>query len=149
MNKVKKILFITLGTLATVLGIVGIFIPILPTTPFLLLAAILFSNSSERFLNWLYNNRLCGEYIRNYREGRGMPIKQKIMTIFLLWLTIGISIIFLVEALWVKLILVAIALGVSIHLTSIKNDQPGARDCKDNHLRHEVKVELDASGSPD
>ena len=124
MVKIKKVIFITFGTLFTALGIIGIFIPVLPTTPFLLLAAILYSNSSERFLNWLYNNPLCGEYIRNYREGKGMPLKQKIITIFLLWLTIGASAIFFVNALWVKVLLFGIASGVTIHLVRIKTYQP-------------------------
>jgi uncharacterized membrane protein YbaN (DUF454 family) len=120
----EKVIFISFGTLFTALGIIGIFIPVLPTTPFLLLAAILYSNSSERFLNWLYTNRLCGSYIKNYREGNGIPLKQKIMTIIMLWLTIGLSAIFFVEALWIKILLGGVASGVTIHLISIKTYKP-------------------------
>ncbi len=78
MSKFRKYLFISLGILATGLGLLGVILPVLPTTPFLLLAAILFSNSSEKFLHWLLTNKLCGGYIRNYREGKGMLLKQKI-----------------------------------------------------------------------
>ncbi len=124
MIKMKKVILIFFGTLFTVLGIIGVFIPILPTTPFLLLAALLYSNSSERFLHWLVNNPLCGDYIRNYREGKGMPLKQKIMTIVLLWITIGASAIFFVDLFWLKALLFGIALGVTIHLVRIKTYQP-------------------------
>jgi len=116
----KKFFFIGLGSLFTVLGITGIFIPILPTTPFLLLAAYLFARSSERCLNWLLTNRLFGTYISNYRSGKGLPLTQKILTLILLWVTIGYSALFFVEKLWLKILLILIALGVSIHLVVLK-----------------------------
>ena len=124
MSKVKKVILVSIGTLATAIGIIGIFIPILPTTPFLLLAAYLYSISSERFLHWLLTNRLCGSYIDNYRSGRGLPLKQKLLTIVVLWLTIGVSAIFFVEIWWVRLILLLVALGVTLHLLHIKTYKP-------------------------
>jgi uncharacterized membrane protein YbaN (DUF454 family) len=126
MSKFKKYTFIIIGMISTAFGIIGIFIPVLPTTPFLVLAAILFSNSSERFLNWLYTNRLCGNYIKNYREGNGLPIKQKIFTVLLLWLTIGTSVIFFTEKLWIRILLLVIALAVTLHLVFIKTYKPKA-----------------------
>src|SRR4030043_2259032 len=89
---VKRRILIGAGTLSTGLGIIGIFTPILPTTPFLLLAAACYLRSSPRFHRWLMNNRIFGSYIRNYTEGRGIPIKVKLFTIALLWATIGLSI---------------------------------------------------------
>jgi uncharacterized membrane protein YbaN (DUF454 family) len=124
MSKFKKYLFITLGTISTALGIIGIFIPVLPTTPFLLLAAILYSRSSEKFLHWLYTNKLCGEYIKNYRDGKGIPLKQKIFSIMLLWLTIGSSAIFFIDSLWVRIMLGVIAIGVTTHLVRVKTYRP-------------------------
>lgn len=124
MGKIKRGIFIVLGTLSTAIGIIGIFIPILPTTPFLILAAILYSKSSERFLNWLYTNRICGSYLKNYRDGKGLPLKQKILMVLLLWLTIAVSVIFFVETLWVRLLLLVIAMGVTIHLILIKTYKP-------------------------
>lgn len=119
-QKVKRILLIAAGSLCVLLGIIGILVPILPTTPFLLLAAYLYARSSERFLNWLLTNRLFGRYIDNYRSGRGIPLLQKILTILALWLTIGLSILYVVENWWVRGILLIIAIGVSMHLIRVK-----------------------------
>jgi len=79
------------------LAVLGLFLPVLPTTPFLLLAAVCYARSSERFYHWLMTNRWFGEYIRNYREGRGIPLKQKVLTISLLWVTIGYAAAFIVS----------------------------------------------------
>jgi uncharacterized membrane protein YbaN (DUF454 family) len=116
----KKRLLIGAGTLSTALGIIGVFIPILPTTPFLLLAAACYMRSSERFYQWLVNNRIFGAYVRNYIEGRGMPTRIKIFTILLLWLTIGLSITFGVQNMVVRIILICIAIGVTAHIALIK-----------------------------
>jgi uncharacterized membrane protein YbaN (DUF454 family) len=122
----KRYLVIALGTLCLTIGIVGIFTPILPTTPFLLLAAYCYLRSSQRFHSWLMNNRVFGGYIRNYTEGRGIPLKVKLFTISLLWVTIGISI-WLVSNMVVTAILLVVAVGVSLHIAFIrrKKDSPG------------------------
>lgn len=124
MKGLIRALLIVLGTLCVVLGVLGIFLPVLPTTPFLLLAAICYARSSERFYHWLMTNRWCGEYIRNYREGRGVPLKQKMLTIFLLWLTIGSTAWLAISQWWVRWILLGIAVGVTIHLVKIKTYKP-------------------------
>jgi hypothetical protein len=143
MSKTKKAVFIFLGTIFTAIGIIGIFIPILPTTPFLIVAAYFYSKSSERFLRWLLTNKLCGSYIDNYRSGRGLPLKQKILTLLLLWLTIGISAIFFVSIWWVRLLLLLIALGVTTHLVCIKTYKPEL----DNHVIEAQKItEVSESG---
>jgi uncharacterized membrane protein YbaN (DUF454 family) len=116
----KKRLLIGAGTLSTGLGIIGVFIPILPTTPFLLLAAACYMRSSERFYRWLTNNRVFGAYVRNYIEGRGMPTRMKIFIILLLWLTIGLSITFGVQNTVVRIVLICIAIGVTVHISLIK-----------------------------
>ena len=102
------------------IGILGIFIPVLPTTPFFLLAATLYAKSSKRFYDWLLSNRFFGKYIKNYREGKGITLKIKISTIALLWITIGCSALFAVNILIVKCILLLIAIGVTIHILRIK-----------------------------
>jgi uncharacterized membrane protein YbaN (DUF454 family) len=96
------------------------FVPVLPTTPFLLLAAICYARSSERFYHWLLNNRWFGAYVKNYREGRGIPVREKTLTLITLWLTIGFTARFVVSAWWGKLILLGVAVGVTIHLVRIK-----------------------------
>ena len=122
-NRFKRILFISLGTFFVGLGIIGIVIPVLPTIPFLLLSAGLYAKSSDKFYNWLINNRLFGKYIKNYRDGRGIPLHIKVVTILLLWGTIALSIVFAVELLVIKIFLVSIAIGVTIHILLIKNSR--------------------------
>ena len=116
----KRRLLIGAGTLSTGLGIIGVFIPILPTTPFLLLAAACYMRSSERSYQWLINNRIFGAYVRNYIEGKGMPIRTKIFTILLLWLAIGLSIAFGVQNIVIRIVLICLAIGVTAHIGLIK-----------------------------
>jgi uncharacterized membrane protein YbaN (DUF454 family) len=116
----KRRLLIAAGTLCAGLGIIGIFVPILPTTPFLLLAAACYMRSSERFYRWLTSNRIFGDYVKNYIEGRGMPAKIKISTILLLWLTIGLSITFAVQSLVIRIVLLCVAAGVTTHIALIR-----------------------------
>lgn len=116
----KRRLLLGAGTLCTGLGIVGVFVPILPTTPFLLLAAACYMRSSERFYHWLVDNRVFGAYVRNYIEGRGMPARIKILTILLLWLGIGLTVAFAVENIVVRIVLICVAVGVSAHVALIK-----------------------------
>ena len=116
----RKSIWIIAGTISLGLGIVGIFIPILPTTPLFLLAAYCYARGSKRFYHWLIYRSWVGGYIRSYREGRGIPLKQKLLTIALLWLSIGYAIGFVAETWWLRLLLGAIAVGVTIHLVKIK-----------------------------
>lgn len=102
------------------LGLLGIFLPILPTTPFLLLASACYFRSSEKFYRLLLDNRLFGGYIRSYIEGRGIPVKTKIFVIILLWLSILFSVNFVVSIVWLKILLLIVAIGVTIHLVLIK-----------------------------
>ena len=118
-NWIKPLLVI-FGTFFVGLGIIGIFVPVLPTTPFLLLAAACYARSSPRFYHWLLYNRWFGNYIRNYRQRKGIPLKVKVLIITLLWVTIGASVIFAVQALLIRIILILIAIGVSIHVLSLK-----------------------------
>lgn len=117
----KKKLLIVLSFLSLGLGIVGMFIPILPTTPFLLLSAALFAKSSGFYYNWLLTHKHFGPYIKDFRENKSIPLKIKIFSILLLWITILISIILAAKGmLWLQIMLVAIAIGVSIHILSFK-----------------------------
>ena len=119
-NKTFRYMLIIAGTLFLGFGIIGIFLPILPTTPFLLLAAACYARSSKRFYNRLMNNKWFGNYIINYHEGRGVPLKFKIFTISLLWITILFSIYYFIDNFWIELILFMIAIGVTIHIVTIK-----------------------------
>ncbi|MDD5507277.1 MAG: YbaN family protein [Bacteroidales bacterium] len=118
-GNIKRSLLIIAGTFFVGLGILGIFLPLLPTTPLLLLAAALYSRSSGRFYNWLIHNRWFGKYISDYREGKGVPGKVKLSSITFLWLTIIVSLI-LIDVLWIRILLVIIAAGVTIHILLIR-----------------------------
>ncbi|MBL7125256.1 MAG: YbaN family protein [Dehalococcoidales bacterium] len=119
-QKWVRILLIIAGTLSVGLGILGIFVPGLPTTPFLLLAAACYARSSQRFYDWLLNNKYFGNYIRNYQQRKAVPLKVKVLTLALLWITIGCSVMFAVEVFLVRVFLILIAIGVSIHIFSLR-----------------------------
>jgi uncharacterized membrane protein YbaN (DUF454 family) len=125
---IKKAFLIFVGTLSVGLGVLGMFLPLLPTTVFLLLGAYCYSHSSERFHDWLLNNRLCGEYIRNYTSGRGITVRQKVSTLATLWASIGFSTWYVSGALWFNLMMLAIAGGVSLHILRLNTYRPGVEE---------------------
>ena len=114
-----RYLLIALGFTAVGLAVIGIFVPILPTTPFLLLAAFFFGRSSPRFYRWLHTNRWFGAYLTNYREGRGLPRREKILTVAALWLAITLSAAIALSSWWARGGLVLIAAAVTVHLLRI------------------------------
>lgn len=118
-SALKRGLFIIAGTIFLALGLLGIALPVLPTTPFLLLSAACYYKGSKRMHTWLLNNRWFGSYIRNYMEGRGIPLRTKVFAMALLWLFIGYSALFIVNIFIVQIILFAVAVGVSIHLVTL------------------------------
>lgn len=123
-------LLITAGMLSLGLGTVGIFLPLLPTTPFLLLAAACFIRSSDRLYQWLIHHRWFGAYIRNYREHRAMTLRAKVVALVLLWGVIGSSAAFATRARSVRAILLLVAVGVTIHLLHLRT--PVADTAQDN-----------------
>src|SRR5262245_51691087 len=104
-----RLILIACGTLCVALGVLGIFLPLMPTTVFLLLAAACYARSSDRFYQRLVNDRWLGPYITNYRERRGLTRRQKAFTIGLLWIGIGSTLIWTPMAWWGQLMLVALA----------------------------------------
>lgn len=116
----KRRLFIIAGTIFLVVGIIGIIIPVLPTTPLLLLAAICYTRGSQRLYELLVRNRICGSYLRNYLEGKCMSRTSKIWTIGLLWISLITTAVFLTESTTVRLILGVVLAGVTIHILTIR-----------------------------
>ena len=108
------------GTICLVLGIIGIFVPLLPTTPFLLLSATAYFRGSDRLYNWLMNHKYLGVYIRNYREHKAIPLRAKIISLTLMWGTIGYCIIFLGLPVWIRILLGCITIGITWHILSFK-----------------------------
>lgn len=105
-----KLLFLVLGTLSLMLGIIGIVTPGLPTTPFLLLTAGLYMRSSRKFYNWLISNKHLGPYIANYQKNRGLTRKAKTNAIILQWVMISISCIWGIENNIIRMIVIAAGL---------------------------------------
>ena len=116
---IRALLLVT-GTVFVGIGVLGIFLPLLPTTVFLLIAAACYGRSSERAYEWLMTNRLFGRYLRNYQEERGATMRSKVLTIALLWLSIGATVYFIDAPIWLAAILGVIATGVTIHLVRLK-----------------------------
>ena len=102
-NPLKKILWISLGILFVGLGAIGVVIPGLPTTPFLILAAACFIRSSQRLYDWLIQNKTFGPYLKDYREGKGIPKKAKILAVSMIIIFVSYSVFFAIEKLTLKI----------------------------------------------
>ena len=115
-----KILLAFLGSVSLILGIMGVFLPVLPTTPFLLLSAALYMRSSHRLYNWLMSHERLGTYIRNFREHKALPLRVKIVSVTMVWATLLYCAIFVAKEWWMSAIFIAIATGVTVHILSFK-----------------------------
>lgn len=119
MNSLVKVTLNLIGTISVVLAIAGIFLPLLPTTPFLLLASACYLKSSERLHSRLMNNRFLGKYLENIQQKKGMPLKGKVITLATLWASILFSL-YTMEAVVVKAILLIIGAAVSALILKMK-----------------------------
>lgn len=124
-DRPKKVLLVVAGVTSVALGTIGIVVPLLPTTPFLLLAAACFVRSSDRLYQWLINHRLFGSYIRNYREHRAVTWQTKVFTLLLLWVAIGYSGLAIVNSWIVRAILLVVAVAVTVHVLSLSTLSSG------------------------
>ena len=112
----KKKIFILLGIICIILGSIGIVVPVLPTTPFLLLSAFLFSRSSSKMHALLLENKIFGKYLNNYFNNKPIPKRQKIVSILFLWFGLSITFYFADIEQWLIVLLVCIGVGVSVHI---------------------------------
>ncbi len=119
-SNIKRYLYLSTGFLFVGLGVLGAFLPLLPTTIFLILASACFMKSSPRANTWLRNNRLLGGYLRNYQDGTGLTMNAKIAHIAILWISILISAFVFTDKTAIQILLLLIAIGVTIHLVTIK-----------------------------
>lgn len=119
-QRLKCHFFIAAGTISVGLGVVGIIVPVLPTTPFMLLGAACYMRGSRQLYERLLCNRWLGSYIRNYMEGRGISLKMKIWTLVLLWAVMISTAVLATGSLTVRIILGVILVGVSIYILSRK-----------------------------
>ncbi len=111
-----KIILNAIGVLAVLLGVLGIFLPLLPTTPFLLLASACFARASPRLHNWLQTNKVFGKYLRDYENGKGIPLRGKVWILIFMWGSMGYSI-WRTDHWWLRILIVVIGAGVTTYLT--------------------------------
>jgi uncharacterized protein len=116
---VRRVLFVSLGTLLVAVGFAGAFLPLVPTTFPLLLAAGLFARSSDRLHGWLLGHRVFGAYLRNYQEGLGMTLRHKVTTLVSLWVGIGVSAYFSRESVVAIIVLSVVLAGVTVHILTL------------------------------
>jgi uncharacterized membrane protein YbaN (DUF454 family) len=118
----KRIIMLFIGLIAISVGAIGIFLPILPTTPFVLLSAGCFSASSPKLSSMIMRSKYFGSYIENYNHKTGVPRKIKYRGILFLWIGLIISM-FLVKATAVIFILCVVGIGVTTHIATLKNKE--------------------------
>lgn len=119
LQSIKKYAYICLGSVSLVLGLAGIFLPVLPTTPFLLLASYCYMRSSKRMHLWLIHHKLFGPYIYNYITYKAIPRKTKVAAIISLWTALMISMA-LVPLLQIRILLALVGICVTVHLLTLK-----------------------------
>lgn len=118
MKSTKKLLLIILGSISIGLGVIGIFLPIMPTTIFLIIGSWCYVRSSEQLYNWLQNHEILGIYLRAAKN-KSMPLRAKVITLVLLWASLIFSV-SIVSQLWVQVILLATGVGVTFFITRLK-----------------------------
>ena len=137
----KKYILIGSGIGFTATGMIGIILPLLTTTPFLLLAAACFVKSSPKLYLWLINNKMFGKYIKNYRDNKGISLRVKITSLSFLWLSIAYSFLFVLENSYARALLIVIATGVTIHILKMKT-------LEESSIRESAIEELPTEESP-
>lgn len=118
MGETKRIIYIVLGSLFLILGAIGVFVPVLPTTPFWLLTCWFYLRSSESLYNRAMSNRYFGSYIRNYMVDKAIPLRSKIISVSVMWLSAILTSLFLIEYVWVKILLILVSIAVTWHILS-------------------------------
>jgi len=121
-NPVLRYLLFVIGCLSFLLGVLGIFLPVLPTTPFILLAAACFARSSDSFYRWITSHPRFGPMIADYLAGKGLPIKAKRMAVALLWISI-IGGCFWVDFVWAKVAMLLTAVAVTTYIVRLPTAQ--------------------------
>lgn len=118
-KNIKKYLLIIVGSLTLILGTIGIFIPILPTTPFLLVCAYCYIRSSKSLYDWLINHKVFGKYVYSYLVHKAIKKSSKIIAITLIWASLSFTI-YLLQNIYLAFMLIFIGGAVSIYLLSLK-----------------------------
>lgn len=119
-NRITRLLWTAAGTLSLAIGAVGIILPVLPTTPFVLIAAACYLRGSKRMYDRLVKNRYFGGYLRDYVEGRGVSKRATVVSIAFLWSLILLSVVFATNDQIIRAVLVVVAIAVTVHLLRLR-----------------------------
>lgn len=136
MRSLKKYLYIVVGSISLALGVIGIFIPVLPTTPFLLLSSYCYLRGSKRMYHWLMNHKILGAYIYSYLTYKAIPKKTKISAIIFLWSSLILSMV-IVPSLHLRILLAVIGTAVTFHLMTLKTLSREEMKALSARYRHE------------
>lgn len=129
-NDILRWILICCGWLSIVGGVIGVFLPLVPTVPLLLLASACFARSSERFHSWLVEHNHLGPLIRDYLNSGGIPLRVKRLAIGMIWVSFPTSAFLFVQVMWLRIVLLAIAAGVTLYLLSLPTIQPVEKKSK-------------------
>lgn len=127
-SDVLRWILIGIGWFSVVAGVIGLFLPLIPTVPFLLLAVACFARSSRRFHDWLVEHNHLGPLIRDYLKGGGIPRRVKILAISMVWISFPVSTFLFARATWLKVLLISTAIGITIYLLSLPTIYPATND---------------------
>lgn len=129
-NPAVRYLLFVIGWISFVLGMIGLLLPVIPTTPFLLLSAACFLRSSPRFYVWLTEHRWWGKYIRYYLDGQGIPRRIKIGIIAMLWITILTSALLIVKIHWLSVMMISVAAIMTVYIA--KQAEPNLNETSES-----------------
>jgi len=115
-----KILLVTGGFISFIIGVIGLLVPVFPTSPFIILAAALWFRGSDRWYNWILNHRWFGKYVRDYRERGGMRRGPKYLLLATVWIAVGVSTVVVLETLWHRIVLLAFGAVLSAWVLRLK-----------------------------
>lgn len=120
-SRLVRAVFIVLGTVSLVLGVIGILLPLVPTTPFLLLTAACYARGSARLNRWLVTHPRLGPYINDWRRDHSVPRRAKVTAIAMVWVSFGLAVYFVVDSLWARIVYLAIVVAVTAFLASLRS----------------------------
>lgn len=124
-SEVLRWILIAVGWFSVVAGVLGLFLPLIPTVPFLLLAVACFARSSRKFHDWLVEHNHLGPLLKDYLHGHGIPRRAKFLAIGMVWVSFPTSTFLFADALWLKIVLMSCAVGITVYLLSLPTRYPG------------------------
>lgn len=125
-RRLPRPVLLGIGWTCVGIGFVGVFVPGLPTTTFLLIAAWCFYRSSPKAHQWLMEHRLLGPYVRDFLNGKGMPMRSKVIALTMIWLTCGSSAAFFIRPLWLRAVVLLCGVIGTVVILRVPTRQPEA-----------------------